>query len=203
MTELIAVALITILAVVSPGPDFAMVTRYSYLYGRRIGLICAAGIALGVQVHVFYTMFGVSLLARHAQSVLQGVKLAGACYLAYMGWKTFFNRTPVDRDLTARPAISGRQALYSGFLTNALNPKTTLFVVSTYTQLVSPGTPLAWQFGYGLFMSFAHWLWFSAVAWSISSPLLRQTLLDHQRTADRVVGAVLMALGGALAVAQI
>lgn len=180
-----------------------MVTRYSYLYGRRIGLICAAGIALGVQVHVFYTMFGVSLLARHAQSVLQGVKLAGACYLAYMGWKTFFNRTPVDRDLSARPAISGRQALYSGFLTNALNPKTTLFVVSTYTQLVSPGTPLAWQFGYGLFMSFAHWLWFSAVAWSISSPLLRQTLLDHQRTADRVVGAVLMALGGALAVAQI
>jgi threonine/homoserine/homoserine lactone efflux protein len=203
MTELIAVALITILAVVSPGPDFAMVTRYSYLYGRRIGLICAAGIALGVQVHVFYTMFGVSLLARHAQSVLQGVKLAGACYLAYLGWKTFVNRTPVDRDLSARPAVSGRQALYSGFLTNALNPKTTLFVVSTYTQLVSPGTPLAWQFGYGLFMSFAHWLWFSAVAWSISSPLLRQTLLDHQRTADRVVGAVLMALGGALAVAQI
>lgn len=203
MTELIAVALITVLAVISPGPDFAMVTRYSYLFGRRTGLVCAAGIALGVQVHVFYTMFGVSLLAHYAQSVLQGIKLAGACYLVYMGWKTFFNRSQVDRDLSDRPAVSGWQSLYSGFLTNALNPKTTLFVVSTYTQLVSPGTSLGRQFGYGLFMSLAHWTWFSIVAWSISSALLRRALLDHQRTADRAVGAILMALGGALAVAQV
>ncbi|ADP19468.1 LysE type translocator family protein 17 [Achromobacter xylosoxidans A8] len=203
MTELIAVALITILAVISPGPDFAMVTRNSYLFGRRTGLICALGIALGVQVHVFYTMFGVSLLAHYAQPVLQGIKLAGACYLIYMGWKTFFNRTQVSRDLSERPPISGWQALYSGFLTNALNPKTTLFVVSTYTQVVSPGTPLAWQFGYGLFMSLAHWIWFGAVAWSVSSPFLRRMLLDHQLAADRVVGAVLMALGAALAVVQL
>ncbi|CAB3922471.1 Threonine efflux protein [Achromobacter anxifer] len=203
MTELIAVALITILAVISPGPDFAMVTRNSYLFGRRTGLQCALGIALGVQVHVFYTMFGVSLLAHYAQPVLQGIKLAGACYLVYMGWKTFFNRAQVDRDLSARPPITGWQALYSGFLTNALNPKTTLFVVSTYTQLVSPGTPLSWQFGYGLFMSFAHWVWFGAVAWSVSSPFLRRVLLDHQLAADRVVGAVLMALGAALAAAQL
>ncbi len=203
MTELIAVALITILAVISPGPDFAMVTRNSYLFGRRTGLLCALGIALGVQVHVFYTMFGVSLLAHYAQPVLQGIKLAGACYLIYMGWKTFCNRSQVDRDLSARPPITGWQALYSGFLTNALNPKTTLFVVSTYTQLVSPGTPLSWQFGYGLFMSFAHWVWFGAVAWSVSSPLLRRMLLDHQLAADRVVGAVLMALGAALAATQL
>lgn len=203
MTELIAVALITILAVISPGPDFAMVTRYSYLFGRRTGLICALGIALGVQVHVFYTMFGVSLLAHYAQPVLQGIKLAGACYLIYMGWKTFFNRAQVSRDLSARPPISGWEALYSGFLTNALNPKTTLFVVSTYTQVVSPGTPLSWQFGYGLFMSLAHWIWFGVVAWSVSSPFLRKMLLDHQLAADRVVGAVLMALGAALAAAQL
>ncbi|MBD9475503.1 LysE family translocator [Achromobacter sp. ACM01] len=203
MTELIAVALITILAVISPGPDFAMVTRNSYLFGRRTGLICALGIALGVQVHVFYTMFGVSLLAHYAQPVLQGIKLAGACYLVYMGWKTFFNRTQVSRDLSARPPISDWQALYSGFLTNALNPKTTLFVVSTYTQVVSPGTPLSWQFGYGLFMSLAHWIWFGVVAWSVSSPFLRRILLDHQLAADRVVGAVLMALGAGLAAAQL
>jgi threonine/homoserine/homoserine lactone efflux protein len=203
MTELIAVALITILAVISPGPDFAMVTRNSYLFGRRTGLICALGIALGEQVHVFYTMFGVSLLAHYAQPVLQGIKLAGACYLIYMGWKTFFNRTQVSRDLSARPPISGWQALYSGFLTNALNPKTTLFVVSTYTQVVSPGTPLSWQFGYGLFMSLAHWIWFGVVAWSVSSPFLRRLLLDHQLAADRVVGAVLMALGAGLAAAQL
>lgn len=203
MTELIAVALITVLAVISPGPDFAMITRYSYLFGRRTGLVCALGIALGVQVHVFYTMFGVSLLAHHAEAVLEGVKLAGACYLVYMGWRSFFNRSRVSQDLSARPAISAWQAMSHGFLTNALNPKTTLFVVSTYTQVVSPGTPLAQQFGYGLFMSAAHWLWFSVVAWSISAEGLRRVLLGQQRLVDRVVGAVLMILGAGLALMQI
>lgn len=53
MNEIIAVATITILAVISPGPDFAMVTRSSYTYGVKTGLICALGIAIGVQAHVF------------------------------------------------------------------------------------------------------------------------------------------------------
>jgi len=69
--------------------------------------------------------------------------------------------------------------------------------------VVAPGTPLAQQFGYGLFMSFAHWLWFSFVAWSISSDGLRRLLLGHQRRVDRVVGVVLMLLGAALAVVQV
>jgi len=50
MIALLAVALITLLASIVPGPDFAMVTRNSYLHGRRAGLLAALGIALGVQV---------------------------------------------------------------------------------------------------------------------------------------------------------
>lgn len=88
MTELLAVAVITILAVISPGADFAMVTRNSLLHGRRAGVLCALGIALGVQVHVFYTMFGVGLLIAHAPTLLHGIKLVGAAYLVWIGWKT-------------------------------------------------------------------------------------------------------------------
>ena len=42
MLEAAAVASITILAVISPGADFAMVTRNSLLYGRRAGLLTSA-----------------------------------------------------------------------------------------------------------------------------------------------------------------
>jgi threonine/homoserine/homoserine lactone efflux protein len=62
MNELFAVAAITVLAVVSPGPDFAMVTRNSYSFGRKNGLTAALGIACGVQVHVFYTVFGIAVI---------------------------------------------------------------------------------------------------------------------------------------------
>ena len=79
MTELIAVAIITILAVISPGADFAMVTRNSYLYGRRAGLLAATGIALGVQVHVMYTMLGVGLLIAKSPILFTAIKMMKLC----------------------------------------------------------------------------------------------------------------------------
>src|SRR5713101_1213012 len=161
MTELIAVAAITVLAVISPGPDFAMVTRNSYLYGRKPGLLAALGIALGVQVHVFYTIFGIGLIIAQSPLLFNAIKICGALYLIYIGWKTLINRSELAIDLARDKDISTLAAFKTGFLTNGLNPKTTLFVVSTYTQLVGPDTALLTQFGYGLFMSLAHWAWFS------------------------------------------
>ena len=206
MAELLAVALITVLAVISPGADFAMVTRNSLLHGRRAGVLCAVGIALGVQVHVFYTMFGVGLLIAHAPALLHGIKLVGAAYLVWIGWKTLSasplpgNETPAN---STSPTLSAGAALRMGFLTNALNPKTTLFVVSTYTQVVHPGTPLAAQFGYGLFMSAAHAAWFALVAAVFASGALRRSLLARQRVVDSVIGVILIGLGLALGLARL
>jgi RhtB (resistance to homoserine/threonine) family protein len=203
MTELIAVALITILATVSPGPDFAIVTRNSFLYGRNAGLLAALGIALGVQVHVFYTMFGVALLIAHSPALFALIKIAGALYLIYIGWKTFANRSKLAIDLNAQPRASRFRMLSNGFLTNALNPKTTMFVISTYTQVVQPGTPLPTQFGYGLFMSFTHFFWFALVALFFSQQAFRARMVNHQGVIDRFIGSVLMALGVSLAFANL
>lgn len=115
MTELIAVALITILATVSPGPDFAMVTRNSYLYGRNSGLLAALGIALGVQVHVFYTMFGIGLIIAHSPSLFTFIKIAGALYLIVIGWKTFANKSTLAIDLHAGSLVSPFKVFSNGF----------------------------------------------------------------------------------------
>ncbi|MEN9868269.1 MAG: hypothetical protein RL748_3859 [Pseudomonadota bacterium] len=203
MNELIAVALITILATISPGPDFAMVTRNSYLFGRKSGIFAAIGIALGVQVHVFYTMFGIGLLIAHSPTLFTVIKIIGAAYLVYIGWKTFFNRSKLEIDMKQGAPISAFAALRTGFLTNALNPKTTLFVVSTYTQVVHPDTPWLAQFGYGLFMSVAHLVWFGLVAIFFSQHALRARLLNYQSAVDKVIGAVLIGLGISLAFANL
>ena len=92
--------------------------------------------------------------------------------------------------------------LLNGFLTNALNPKTTLFVISTYTQAVQPGTPLSVQFGYGLCMSAIHLAWFALVAIFFSQASFRLRMVKHQRTLDRLIGTLLMALGVLLACAN-
>lgn len=203
MTELIAVALITILATISPGPDFAMVTRNSYLYGRNAGLLAALGIALGVQVHVFYTMFGVALIIAHSPALFTLIKVVGALYLIVIGWKTFANKSKLTIDLHGADAVAPLRMVGNGFFTNALNPKTTLFVVSTYTQVVQAGTPWTTQFGYGLFMSATHFFWFGLVALFFSQQAFRSRMLNHQSAIDKLIGGILMALGTSLAFANL
>jgi threonine/homoserine/homoserine lactone efflux protein len=204
MIELIAVATITMLAVISPGADFAMVTRNSILYGRSAGLLSSLGIAAGVQLHVFYTMIGVGLLIRNTPEIFTAIKLIGAVYLIYVGYKTFHSKPTASEstgsDTSILPVatennISTTGAFKNGFFTNALNPKTTLFVVSVYTQVVNPSTPTHIQLLYGLFMSFAHWSWFSLVSMFLSEEHLRKKLLGRQVLVNQIIGFVLVALG--------
>ncbi|MCX5585951.1 LysE family translocator [Streptomyces erythrochromogenes] len=202
MTEVIAVAVITLLAVISPGADFAMVVRNSYLYGRPTGLFAAAGVAAGVLVHVSYTMLGVGLLIASSTALFTVIKLAGAAYLVWIGIRTFRARAEVTVDLESKPQLTRLGAMRSGFLTNVLNPKTTLFVVSTFTQVVDPGTPLWQQAGYGLFMSAAHLGWFGAVAVFFSVSSLRERMLKAQKTLNRAIGSVLVGLGVGLGFAR-
>ncbi|MFH8799778.1 LysE family translocator [Streptomyces sp. NPDC017936] len=201
MTEILAVAVITVLAVVAPGADFAMIVRNSYLHGRRTGLFAAAGVAAGVLVHVTYTMLGVGLLIASSTFLFTVIKLTGAAYLVHVGVRTFRTETRVEVDLSGGTELSPLAALRAGFLTNVLNPKTTLFVVSTFAQAVSPGTPVYRQVGYGLFMSLAHLLWFGVVAVFFSQERMRTLMLRAQKVLNKVIGSVLAGLGVGLALA--
>ncbi|MDD1014438.1 LysE family translocator [Pseudomonas rubra] len=203
MNELIAVALFTVLAVISPGADFAMVTRSSYAFGRRAGLAAALGIALGVQVHVLYTVLGIAVIISQSPALFLAMKVLGAGYLIYLGYKSLTNTARISLEGANASQLGVLAALRSGFLTNALNPKTMLFVVSAYTQVVQPGSSLAINFGYGAFMSVAHWLWFSLVAVFFSSAGLRRAMLERQRLVDRVIGVALIGLGLAVVFANV
>lgn len=196
MTEFYAVIIITILAVISPGADFAIVTKNSYLYGHSIGVLTSIGIALGVLVHVTYTLAAVAVVMKTTPNFLLIIKYLGALYLIYIGYKTFV-QSPVIDAANSLP-IKPWQALRNGFFTNALNPKTTLFVISTYTQIVSITTPTLVLIGYGAFMSLMHFIWFALVALLFSQQHLRAKMLNHQVTINRVIGLILALLGGLL-----
>lgn len=200
MGEFVAVILITLLAVVSPGADFAIVTKNSYLYGRKIGVLTSLGISLGVLVHVSYTLIAVTFVMTYTPQILNIVKYIGAIYLIYIGYKTFTQK-PIT-DTSAISVINSFQAIRYGFFTNALNPKTTLFVISTYTQIVSLTTPKIILLGYGLFMSLAHFLWFSLVSLLFSSLILREKMLAKQVKINRAIGLILCILGIALLFAK-
>lgn len=202
MTELIVVVTITLLAVISPGPDFAMVTRNSLMLSRRAGVLTALGIGLGVTVHVSYTLLGVGLLIRQSLWLFNAVKLVGALYLIYLGAKMLMTKARDGQpDATVAP-LSDFAALRTGFLTNALNPKTTVFIVSLFMQAVRPDTPLVVQIGYGAFIAAAHAGWFSLVAVCFSATAVRDRLLSLRHWIDRTFGCLLVGFGVALAIAR-
>ncbi|WP_058913205.1 LysE family translocator [Entomohabitans teleogrylli] len=200
MTEWLAIITISTLAIISPGPDFAMVTRNSLILSRRAGLLTALGIGLGVVVHVTYTLVGVGLLIRNSLWLFNVIKFAGALYLIWLGIKMLRSRAGELTSQYRLAPLSDFSALRRGFFTNVLNPKTTIFIVSLFMQVVDPRTPLVSQVAYGTFISVAHIAWFSLVAYLFSSGIFRESLLNLRHWIDRLFGAFLVGFGLVLAI---
>lgn len=193
MNEIIAIAIITLLAVISPGADFALVSRNSYLYGRKQGIYTAYGIACAVWIHISYSVLGLSFLKHYIPNLLHIIQYIGALYLMYIGYKTFTQQQISDH--ATHTLLHPRQAFTQGFLGNSLNPKTTLFVMSIFAQLLRGNHGLMHLIGYGMFISASHLLWFLLISLFCSTPVIRNKILRKQVSINRVIGTVLATLG--------
>lgn len=193
MNEIIAIAVITLLAVISPGADFALVSRNSYLYGRKQGIYTAYGIACAVWIHISYSVLGLSFLKHYIPNLLHIIQYIGALYLMYIGYKTFTQQQISDH--ATHTLLRPRQAFIQGFLGNSLNPKTTLFVMSIFAQLLRGNHGLTHLIGYGMFISASHLLWFLLISLFCSTPVIRNKILRKQVSINRFIGTVLATLG--------
>ena len=193
MNEIIAIAIITLLAVISPGADFALVSRNSYLYGRKQGIYTAYGIACAVWIHISYSVLGLSFLKHYIPNLLHIIQYIGALYLMYIGYKTFTQQQISDH--VTHALLRPRQAFIQGFLSNSLNPKTTLFVMSIFAQLLRGNHGLMHLIGYGMFISVSQLLWFLLISLFCSTPVIRNKILSKQVSINRVIGTVLATLG--------
>ncbi len=204
-SEFAQVAVAHLLAVASPGPDFALVLRQSLGRSRREALWTSWGIGAGILLHVAGSLLGLGLLLRGSPALFNAVKIAGAGYLAWIGWQALRARPRTDDGAGTGtvPAASVRGAFATGLLTNALNPKATLFFVSLYALLVDPRTPKAVQAGYGLWMAVATGLWFSLVSVLFTRPAVRSRFLRFGHWIDRAMGVVLLAFALHLATAAL
>lgn len=194
---ILTVALVHLLAVISPGPDFIMVTRNSLIYSRRTGIFTAIGLGFGILVHVTYSLIGIGLLIAKSILLFNVIKLLGAAYLIYIGYKSLTSKSSHLhlQNQDHRADISRLAAVRIGFITNATNPKATLFFLSLFTLVINPDTPLAVKLFMGGEMSVVTSLWFILVAYLISHHLIRNKLNNVQNFAEKFIGVVLVVLG--------
>ncbi|HHB76590.1 MAG TPA: LysE family translocator [Desulfobulbus sp.] len=198
-SQFITVAAVHLLAVASPGPDFAVVVRQSITHGRNTALWTSLGIGTGILIHVSYSLLGLGLFISRSLVVFSVMKTLCALYLIYLGVSAV--RTPPMRkkDIEATDRSSGRpgagRAFRTGFLTNGLNPKATLFFLSLFTVIIDPATPLVIQAGYGIYMALATALWFSCLSFFFGHDSVRRLFYRIGHWFDRLTGVVLIGLG--------
>lgn len=186
--------------VISPGQDFAMITRNSLLYSRRAGVLGAFGIFTAIWLHLAYSLAGIALLIEQSPLLYNLIKYAGAAYLLFLGVKLLFiskGKDTAQQGFSA-PYISDLAAFRAGFVSNALNPKTTLFFLSIFTQVVTPQTPYSIQFIFGLIIAVAHLLWFSLVACFFSSQALANRIASVKVWIEKLMGGCLCLLAARL-----
>ncbi|MBJ7536206.1 LysE family translocator [Marinomonas transparens] len=202
--ELYSVAIITLLAVISPGPDFAMVSRVSLLKGRKEGILCALGISVAIGVHLAYTLLGLGIVFANNVWVLNTLRYLGALYLVWLGlsalWpdiKRWFMTTtpPSATSPISEPLANNKSSFWMGFACNALNPKTMLFIVSLFSQVISPNTSVVMELGYGFYIAFVHFLWFGLVACLLTSAPIQNKVAACKVWIERVTGVLLATLG--------
>lgn len=198
MENIFFIASVTWLAVISPGADFAIVSRNSAVYGRKAGLASSLGIASGCWVHVAYAVFGLGLIVQFFPDLLYYVRIIGAIYLIYIGIETM-RSSPISEYPDANTQdVTNRRCYTIGFFTNSLNPKTSVFVVSLYSQVIGESTSLPIQLLWGGFISLSHFIWFAGIAVFMSTSKIRAQVLKHQKILNMIIGFLLAILGVAL-----
>jgi len=209
--EFLFVAGAHLLAVASPGPDFAIVLRQSILHGRRTAVFTSLGIGTGILIHVGYSLLGLGLLISQSQLWFDVVKYLGAAYLAWIGGHAVLakpaavNGAGASTGSTAAPVDppESHGAYLAGFLVNVLNPKAALFFIALFSVGINPHTPRLIQAGYGLWMAFATALWFTLVSVFFTHEPVRRNFLRFGHWFERVMGVLLLALSVRLALASL
>jgi RhtB (resistance to homoserine/threonine) family protein len=197
--ELLPFLAISILLIVIPGPDTAMVTKNAVVGGRRSGVYAAVGVSVGLTIWTMAAALGIAALLRASEVAFDALKIAGALYLTWVGIGMLRSRGLAAVTTIAVPA-SGRRALRQGLLSDLGNPKIAVFFTSLLPQFVQPGgRAFVSLFFLGVVFAVLTLVWLAAYALAVghaSGWLRRQSV---RKALDRFTGVVLIGFGVSLA----
>ncbi|MFA0115987.1 LysE family translocator [Vibrio sp. 10N.261.46.E11] len=204
VTILVTLASIHFIALMSPGPDLALVVQNATRHGRQTGLYIALGLSSGILLHSLLSLTGISYLVHQHPTLFATIQLAGGSYLLYLGigalkatWKVITHHEDETNLVDSKDLIltNKRQAFSKGFATNILNPKALVFFISLMSSLVpadmslsGKGCALLILFGLSLF-------WFSLLAWMLSTKTLQKKLSEATVYIDGLCGVLFSLIG--------
>jgi threonine/homoserine/homoserine lactone efflux protein len=204
MTALLSFVAVSLVVIVTPGPDTALTIRNTLRGGTRSGLRTGAGVALGQCVWAALTAVGIAGLVAASDLAFSVIKLVGVAYLTYLGLRALLAAwRGQDGALDGAPVATwsagrSRSELKQGLYSNLGNPKMAAFFTSLLPQFAPNGSPIA-LFALGVLFASLTLVWLSVYAVVVTR---FRASLEHgavRRVLDAVLGVALVALAARLA----
>lgn len=189
--SLFAVAL---LGAMSPGPSLAVVVRNTLGGGRFNGVLTGWSHACGIFVYALLTVLGLAVVLEKIPILFHCIGIAGACYLAWLGWKALQSRGGISATLNEGKRQRPLEAMRDGIMISAFNPKIGLFFLALFSQVVSQDTSTAGQILTVLTPVITDGSWYTFVAVVVSSGKILEILRSRAVLIDRITGVVLIAV---------
>ena len=184
-------ALAHLLAVMSPGPDTAIIFHQSFAKGRVQGILTALGIGFGIFVHCFFAISGISLLIYSSDEAKFFIKFMGAIYLLYLGISFFISKRSSKTD---ESKVLFKNPFIIGFVTNLLNVKAFLFTVSLFSFINLDSNTLM-SLIYLLYFPIITAVWFSFVSYALTHQSMGDIFNKHSDTIQFTSSAFIAGLG--------
>jgi threonine efflux protein len=199
---LLSLLAVDLLAAISPGPNFVVVTQAAIHRTPRY----AAGIVLGFVaanlLWCFAVVLGISALFKLAPWLYGAIKFTGGVYLIYLGvnlWRSK-SHSPVNIEPSIRRSVGA--AFVRGLLTNLSNPKSVVYFGSIFALFLRPGTP-GWVEAAAIsIVMFNTVLWYGTLAALFSSSAVQRFYIAIKHPINRLSGAVMVGFGARLVLAR-
>ncbi len=199
-------ALASTLLILAPGPDSLLVLRNTLRHGRRGGWVTATGTMSGLLAWAAAAAFGLSALLQVSHLGYDALRLAGACYLLWLGASGLWasrgaHAGPADEPAGPADEPAGWRRVYlNGLLSNLLNPKIGVFFIAFLPGFIPAGAPAPlFPLALGLWFIAETGAWLATLAWMAArgAGWLRRSTV--QRWLERVTGVALIGFGLRLA----
>jgi threonine/homoserine/homoserine lactone efflux protein len=199
LSSIAAFAALSFAIIVVPGPSVMFIVSRGVALGRRVALITALGNSAGVYVQMVFVALGLGAIVGRSIAVFNGIKLAGALYLVWLGIQAIRHRRDLGRTLdTAQTAGSSRSVFVEGFIVGVTNPKAIVFFAAILPQFITEtGAAAALQMAI-LGVVFVAVALLSDGTWGMAAGSARQWLARSPRRSEwfGASGGVVMILLG-------
>jgi hypothetical protein len=198
LQNLLVLSGVLAVGMISPGPNFALVTSAAINISRRAGVITGMGLAAASATWTILVLGGLGLFIVHIGWLYTAIRLVGAVYLIWIGIKMVWHaRTPIRAEKAVAPArawATWRRA----YLVSMTSPKSAAFYGSILAVMIPPNAP-PWFYGAIIVIAAGlSGLWYCGIALLLSTAPAKRAFARCKSALETVMGVLLIGIGGRL-----